>query len=218
MKYFSIYFMIDLKKQDKALYYPSPDNISEVDVPPMQFLMIDGAGNPNTQPRYTEAVQTLYTLAYGIRAISKAQGILYSVMPLEGLWWFENGAPIDGDENYKDQFIWTLLIRQPDHITPTILEEARAVASQKKDKQHLPLDDVRLETYHEGYCVQIMHMGPYSEEEPTIARLHQYMADNGYKHHLKHHEIYLNDPRKVAPEKIKTVIRQSVVRDSAPKK
>lgn len=173
--------MIDLKKQDKALYYPSPDNISEVDVPPMQFLMIDGAGNPNTQPRYTEAVQTLYTLAYGIRAISKAQGILYSVMPLEGLWWFENGAPIDGDESYKDQFIWTLLIRQPNHITPQMLQQARTTASHKKDKRHLPLNDVR-------------------------------MADNGYKHHLKHHEIYLNDPRKVAPEKIKTVIRQSVKR------
>jgi hypothetical protein len=203
---------LDMKKQDKALYYPSAKSVSEVDVPAMQFLMMDGAGNPNTEPRYTEAVQTLYTLAYGIRAISKAQGMVYSVMPLEGLWWFEHGAPIDGDESYKEQFIWTLMIRQPDHITPAMLEEARATVAKKKDKQHLPLGDVRLETYHEGYCVQIMHLGPYAEEEPTIARLHQYMADEGYVHRLKHHEIYLNDPRKVAPEKVKTVIRQPVAK------
>lgn len=203
---------IDLKKQDKPLYNPSAETISEVVVPPMQFLMMDGAGDPNKVPRYTEAVQTLYTLAYGIRALSKAQGTVYSVMPLEGLWWFENGAPIDGNESYKDQFIWALLIRQPDHITPAMLEQARAIARQNKDKQHLPFGDVRIETYNEGLCVQIMHMGTYAEEEPTIARLHQYMADNGYVHHLNHHEIYLNDPRKVAPEKIKTVIRQSVAR------
>lgn len=199
---------LDLKKVDKALYKPSTKAPSIVDVPPMQYLMLDGAGDPNTVPEYQTAVQTLYPLAYSIRALSKAAGTVFTVMPLEGLWWFETGAPIDGDEHFKDKFIWTLMIRQPDHITADMVAEAKINAA--KNKPDLSFDAVRFETYHEGQSVQIMHMGPYAEEKPTIEKLHAFIETNGYQFRSKHHEIYLNDPRKVDPAKIKTVIRQPV--------
>lgn len=199
---------LDLKKTDKQLYYPPADTPIIVDVPPMQYLMMDGSGDPNTVPRYQTALETLYGLAYGVRAISKAAGTVFTVMPLEGLWWFENDEPVDGDENYKDQFIWTLMIRMPDHITPEMLSEARTNTAKKKP--HLPLDEVRFETLHEGKSAQIMHIGPYADEEPTIKTLHTFVADQGFALRDKHHEIYLNDPRKVAPEKIKTVIRYPI--------
>ncbi|MFW5749118.1 MAG: GyrI-like domain-containing protein [Chloroflexota bacterium] len=170
--------------------------------------MIDGAGDPNTVPAYITAVQSLHGLAYGICALSKASGLVYSVMPLEGLWWFATGAPIDGDERCKDKFIWTMMIRQPDHITPALFNEALAASARKKPD--LPFDAVRLETYHEGKSAQILHMAPYSEEEPTISRLHNFIAASGCTIRGQHHEIYLNDPRKVAPEKIKTIIRYPV--------
>lgn len=197
----------DLKKERKDLYNPKTTP-HVVDVPPMQFLMMDGQGDPNTVPIYQTALKTLYGLAYGIRAMSKAAGIVYPVMPLEGLWWFEDDAPIDGDELHKDKFIWTLMIRQPDHVTADMVAEAKVAVAKKKPD--LPLDAVRLESYHEGKVAQIMHLGPYSEEKPTIARLDAFMAENGYAFRPKHHEIYLNDPRKVAPEKIKTVIRHPI--------
>jgi hypothetical protein len=199
---------MDLKQSDKALYNPPSKEPVIVEVPPMQYLMIDGQGDPNTVPAFTAAVQSLYTLSYGIRALSKAAGTVYTVMPLEGLWWFENDAPVEGDEHLNDQFIWTAMIRQPDHITPEMVEQARIAAAKKKPE--LPLDSVRFETYDEGLSAQIMHLGPYSAEKPTIMRLHAFVEDNGYSLRGKHHEIYLNDPAKVAPEKVRTVIRYPI--------
>lgn len=198
---------LDLKKLDKALY-TAPSYPVEIDVPSLQYLMIDGHGNPNTEVSYQVAVQAIYGLAYGIRMICKAMENVFTVMPLEGLWWFETGAPVQGDPNFKDKFFWTLLIRQPEFVTPHTIAKAREMVAKKKT--HLPVESVRLEHYKEGHCVQIMHLGSYDSEVPTIAQLHNYMEKKGYSHRDKHHEIYLNDPRTTAPEKLKTIIRQPI--------
>jgi len=199
----------DMKKTLKHLYAPSAKDVSIVDVPEMHYLMIDGEGNPNTAESYSEAVSALYKVAYAIRAIRKAAGETFTVMPLEGLWAFK-GEPnttfslTDAD---KDRFVWTMMILQPESITPEIFAEARDNVAKKKDAP-ARLKDVRFEAYYEGEAVQIMYFGPYSDEGPTVARLHAYIEENGWQIGKRHHEIYLNDPRKVAPEKMKTVIRQ----------
>jgi hypothetical protein len=205
---------LDMKKTLKTLYAPSAKAVSVVAVPPMNYLMIDGEGNPNTAQSYSQAVETLYGLAYAVRPISKDAGDVYTVMPLEGLWSFKGEANEDFiiTEADKDRFIWTMMILQPDHITPEMVAEAHEIT--RKKKPNLLLHDVRFERYHEGEAVQIMHMGPYATEGPTVARLHQHIAENGWKLSGKHHEIYLSDPRKVAPEKMKTIIRQPFVRES----
>ncbi len=198
---------LDLKRTLKDLYAPSAKDVHVVDVPPMNYLMIDGEGNPNNAPLYQQAVEALYGLAYAIRAVSKADGNVFTVMPLEGLWTLQ-GIPdefvlTDAD---KDQFVWTLMILQPDRITADIVAQARE-KSRKKIAPAL-LEALRFETYHEGESVQVMHIGPYSTEGPTVARLHQHIAENGWTLSGIHHEIYLSDPRKADPEKLKTVIRQ----------
>jgi hypothetical protein len=203
---------IDMKKTLKHLYKPSAKTVSVVDVPPMPYLMIDGSGNPNTSPRYQDAVVALYSLSYAIRAIRKDAGEKYTVMPLEGLWSYEgqSGEVTPLTEADKDTFQWTLMILQPDSITADIVTTAREITREKKDPALL--DNVRFETYHEGKAVQLLHIGSYDDETPAVARLHQYIADNGWSLSGTHHEIYLNDPRKVAPEKLKTVIRQPFTR------
>lgn len=203
---------IDLKKTYHPLYAPATGKVSVVHVPPLPYLMIDGAGNPNTAPAYVEAVQALYSLAYGLRALRKAAGEVFTVMPLEGLWWFaddplENFVITEAD---KDRFLWTMLILQPASITPALVEEARDQVRRKKPEARL--DAVRFDILAEGEAVQIMHLGPYADEGPNIARLHEYIAAQGWQLGGKHHEIYLNDPRKVAPEKMKTIIRQPFTR------
>jgi hypothetical protein len=197
---------LDLKKDLKHLYNPSAKEVVQVDVPPFNFLMIDGAGDPNTAPSYAEAVEMLYTVAYTLKFISKAAGIDYGVMPLEGLWWASNMAEFSMDA--KDDWQWTMMIMQPDHLTADMV--AQAVAQTRAKKNPPALDKLRFETYREGLSAQIMHIGPYAAEAPTIARLHQWIRAQGYTHHGagKHHEIYLSDPRRTAPEKMKTVIRQ----------
>lgn len=203
---------LDMKLTHKQLYAPSAKTVSVVDVPPMSYLMIDGAGNPNTAPRYSQAVEALYTLAYAVRAVRKAAGEPFTVMPLEGLWAFKD-APNETfhlTETDKDRFIWTMMIVLPEGVTADIVAQARENA-RKKNAPAL-LDDVRFERYHEGEAVQILHIGPYSAEGPTVARLHKYIEDNGWSLRATHHEIYLSDPRKVAPEKMKTIIRQPFAR------
>lgn len=202
---------LDLKKTLKHLYAPSAKSVSVVDVPPMNYLLIDGTGSPKSQS-YTDAVEALYPLAYGIRALSKSAGDVYTVMPLEGLWSYEGQEKetFKLSEADKDTFVWTLMILQPDHITPEMVEEARAIV--RKKKAPIALDDVRFECYHEGESVQILHIGSYDDEGENVAKLHQHIKANGWKLGKKHHEIYLSDPRKVAPEKLKTVIRQPFVR------
>lgn len=197
---------IDYKKELKQLYAPSAKEIALVEVPPLQFLMIDGHGDPNTAPEYTMAVETLYALAYALKFKVKRgpSGIDFAVMPLEGLWW---GTGIDWhDAGQRTGWQWTMMIMQPDHSTAELFEQALAETRTKKPV--LALDRVRFERYDEGLAAQILHIGPYAIEGPTIARLHAFIEQQGRALHGKHHEIYLGDPRKTAPEKLRTVIRQ----------
>ena len=199
---------IDLKKEWKQLYRPSAKKVSVVDVPPLQYLMIDGRGNPNTSQEYKEALAALYALAYTIKFMMKKGelGLDYTVMPLEGLWWAEDMAAFSlGD---KDSWLWTAMILVPEVVTQAMVDTAVTEAIRKKNP--LAIGKVRLERLVEGTAVQIMYIGPYADEAPTIANLHQFIDENGYVPRGKHHEIYLSDPRRTAPEKLKTVIRQPV--------
>jgi hypothetical protein len=204
---------LDLKKSLKYLYAPSAKEVEVVDVPSLNYLMIDGEGNPNTSPDYPLAVEALYSMAYGIRGICKDAGDVFTVMPLEGLWEFQGEVAQDFNltEADKDRFIWTLMILQPETVTVEIVAQARENAVRKKPKPAL-LEKVRFESYHEGEAVQIMHIGSYDAEGPNVARLHQHIEANGWQLGGKHHEIYLSDPRKTAPEKLKTIIRQPFTR------
>jgi hypothetical protein len=198
----------DVKKQLKHLYAPSAKEVSIVDVPEMGFLMIDGQGDPNTSREYQEAIETLYTVAYQLKFTVKKRDpeLDYVVPPLEGLWWTEDMG--DFATGNKDAWQWTAMIYQPDHVTRELFEEAVQQVREKKDPAALPL--LRFEPYHEGLSVQIMHIGPYADEGPTIERLHAFAQEKGYRLRGKHHEVYLGDPRRTAPEKLKTVIRQPV--------
>ena len=198
---------IDLRKELRHLYSPSPKEFALVDVPPLSFLMVDGRGNPNTAPEFADAVQALYGLSYSLKFASKKRlDIDYTVMALEGLWWSDRME--DFLSGNKDRWQWTAMMLQPEHITVGMVEEARAELARKRDSA--ALQRVRLERFHEGLSVQILYLGAYADEGPTIARMHAFIADNGYVPDGKHHEIYLGDPRRAAPEKLKTVIRQPV--------
>lgn len=198
---------IDFKKEMKHLYQPSARQFEIVDVPPMHFLMIDGHGDPNTAQAYQQAIEALYAMAYALKFMSKKEkGMDYVVPPMEGLWWVENMAEFSTED--KDAWDWTMMIMQPEGVTPEMFERAFKQVEKKKDLPALP--KLRLETYHEGLSVQILHIGPYAAEGPTIARMHAFIAENGYEPAGKHHEIYLGDPRKVAPEKLKSVLRQPI--------
>jgi hypothetical protein len=200
--------VLDYKKELKHLYQPSAKKFQVVDVPPMNFLMIDGHGDPNTAQEYQDAVEALYGVAYKLKFISKKEsGKDYVVPPLEGLWWAGDMETFTAQRD-KSAWDWTMMIMQPEWITPAIVEEA--VAQMEKAKGLPALSRLRLETYLEGLAVQIMHIGSYNDEGPTIASMHTFAAENGYALAGKHHEIYLSDPRRVAPEKLKTVLRQPV--------
>ena len=183
-----------------------------VDVPDMQFLMVDGTGNPNTSQAYREAIEALYGVAYTLKfQIKKEQAIDYPIMPLEGLWWTEDMQTFSTDN--KENWQWTMMIMQPDQVNAKLFEQAREQVKRKKDSSALA--NTRLQRFHEGAAAQIMHVGPFSAEGPTIARLHAFIREQGYGFdgiEQKHHEIYLSDPRRAAPDKMKTVIRQPVTR------
>lgn len=199
---------LDLKKALKHLYAPSAREVTEVAVPRMQYLMIDGTGNPSTAPAYTEAVEALYAVAYTIKfAIKKGRAIDFPVLPLEGLWWMDDMREFSVEK--KDRWKWTMMIAQPDLVTAADLSGAITEVKRKKDPPALPL--LRFDTLDEGDCAQIMHLGPYADEKPTIQKLHEYIAARGASLCGKHHEIYLGDPRRTAPEKLKTVIRQPFI-------
>ena len=201
---------LDLKKTLKQLYQPSAKDFSVVDVPPLPYLMIDGHGDPNTAAAYVEAVQALYGLAYTLKfQLKKADPALdFGVMPLEGLWWAADMANFAALS--KADWDWTMMILQPDYVTAAEVEAARAEALRKKGGAGgAPgLARVRLETYHEGPAAQIRYFGAYADEGLTIARLHAFIAAQGHTLRGKHHEIYLGDPRRTAPAKLQTVIRQ----------
>jgi hypothetical protein len=179
----------------------------------LSFLMIDGHGDPNTSRDYQHAVQALFTLSYSLKfAIKRSGGANHKVGPLEGLWWAADMSAFDvGDKSAWD---WTAMIRQPAEVTPDLL---RRVIDDVVSKKQLPaLAQVRLESFTEGRAAQILHVGPYSAEGPTIARLHAFIAEQGFDfdhfdpRRQKHHEIYLGDPRRAAPERLRTIIRQPV--------
>ena len=200
---------IDFKKGLKHLYNPSRRDFSVVDVPSMQFLMIDGHGDPNTSQEYQDALGALYGVAYAVKFISKnTLERDYVVLPPEGLWWAEDmkAFTIESDKSAWD---WTMMIMQPDWITQEVVEEAVAQVKEKKDLPALPR--MRFESYHEGLSVQIMHIGPFDDEGPVLARLHnEWIPEKGYLENGTHHEIYLSDPRRVAPERLRTVLRQPI--------
>ena len=201
--------VLDYKKELQHLYRPSTKEFVVVDVPPMKFLMIDGHGDPNTAQEYADAVEALYAVAYRLKFMSKQEsGTNYVVPPLEGLWWAEDMETFTTHRD-KSAWDWTMMIMQPEWITQEMFEQAVAQVAKKKDLPALPR--LRLETYHEGPSAQIMHVGSYDDEGPVLARLHtEFIAENGYEEAGKHHEIYLSDPRKVAPEKLKTILRQPI--------
>jgi len=197
---------IDFKKQLKHLYMPPKKDFTIVDVPPMNFLMADGHGDPNTSAEFQEIAEALYAMSYTLKFAAKSQGMEYVVPLLEGLWWAEDMSAFSlGD---KTKWFWTLMIMQPDWVTAERVDQARSEVARKKAPPGL--SRVRFETYHEGLSVQILYVGTYADEIPTIARMHAFIEAQGYEPSGKHHEIYLGDPRRAAPDKLKTVIRQPV--------
>jgi hypothetical protein len=205
---------IDLKKENKELYDPSAKEVSIVDVPKMNFLMIDGEGDPNTSQEYQAAIEALFPVSFSVKFISgKENSQDYVVMPLEGLWWVENMEDFSIQD--KSSWKWTAMIRQPDFITKDMIKKAKEEVEKKKNPT--ALSRIKFESLHEGLSVQIMHIGPYSEEGPTIKKLHNFIGDKGYEFDgsmpgEKHHEIYISDVRRTKPERLKTVIRQPIKR------
>lgn len=205
---------IDYKKEYKDLYLPKQNPVL-IDVPAMNFIMVNGKGSPQSA-EYQAAIQTLYTLTFTIK-MSKMSGqqpedyFEYVVPPLEGLWWIEGGA---FDMNEKSEWLWTSMIRQPEFVTPNVFEWA--VSECKRKKTEVNVSSASFVTFTEGLSVQLMHIGPYSAEPESLAKIDDYIENNNLINDVgivrKHHEIYLSDPRKVLPEKIKTVLRIPVSR------
>lgn len=199
---------LDLKQEAKHLYKPSAKQPEIVDVPPMNFLLIDGVGDPNKSQAFLDAVQALNSASFTLKfSIKKQRDTDYTVMPTEGLWWTERLEDFRIDQ--PDNWIWTIMIRQPDFINA---EDVSAAIAQVKAKKKLPaLDLIRFDTYHEGRSAQIMHIGPYGVAEiPTVERLDRFIGEQGEKMTGKHHEIYISDPNRAAPEKLKTIIRHPI--------
>jgi hypothetical protein len=193
---------IDYKKEYKDWYIASASQVKIVQLPALNYLMVDGHGDPNTTPEYQQAVEALYALAYAIKfKVKKGEtGLDFSVMPLEGLWWVPDMSRFTQDR--KDDWDWTMMILQPPLVTPQLV---LSVLSEVRLKKNLPgLARIHFENYLEGRAAQVMHIGPYSAEAATIASLHTFIESQGYSRRGKHHEIYLNDPRKTAPAKLHT--------------
>jgi hypothetical protein len=197
--------VIDFKKELKSFYQPSAKEIAEVTVPSMNFLMIDGEGDPNTSQAYADAIEALYAVAYALKFMIKkgTLAIDYGVMPLEGLWWVDDMSQFSVAD--KSGWKWTMMIAQPDFVTREMVDQA--VVDITKKKNPAAIGRMRFESFHEGLCAQIMHIGPFSEEGPVIERLHHHIDAKSHRRG-KHHEIYLSDIRKAAPSQWKTVIRQ----------
>lgn len=194
---------VDFRKELKDFYNPSAKEVSFVDVPDMNFLLIDGQGAPASQT-YVASIQTLYPLAYTLKFIvKKNRGIDYGVLPLEALWWADDMSKFQTMQ--KDEWKWTSMIMQPKYVTESDFKGA----IEKVQKKNLPaIGKVRFECFHEGKAAQLMHIGPYSDEAKNIQRIHDVIKASGYQLSGKHHEIYISNPDKTALEKLKTVIRQ----------
>lgn len=196
---------IDLKKELKHLYQPSAKEVVQVEVPTFRFLMIDGEGDPNTSQKYAEAVESLFSVSYTAKFMVKkgAQGIDYAVMPLEGLWWSDDLSAFVANDRSK--WKWTMMIMQPHFVEEAVIQAA--IVEVKRKKALPAVAALRLENLSEGRCAQILHVGPFSEEGPTIQRVHDFI---GARSALagKHHEVYLSDIRRASPDKWKTILRQ----------
>jgi hypothetical protein len=209
---------LDLKKELKYLYAPSAKKVGIVDVPAFKFVMIDGEIEPGETPgsseSYRNAIGALYGVSYTLKFMSKLRQtdpLDYTVMALEGLWWTDAG---DFSFTAEDPWLWTMMMLQPDHIGEAMFQEGLQKAKEKaasKGEENPAIDELRFESFQEGLCMQIMHIGPYSEEPRTIEKMEAFAAENGYQKSGKHHEIYLGDPRRARPERLKTILRQPVI-------
>jgi len=197
---------IDYKKELKHLYRPSAKKVEAVDVPRMNFLMIDGKGDPSTSQDFKDAIGVLYPLSYTLKfMIKKGEiGVDYGVLPLEGLWWADDMSSFVDDR--REHWQWTLMIMQPELVTEEMVQEANKQVLKKKNPVSLPL--VRFESFEEGKVAQIIHIGPFSEERPTIEKIHTFIEERGSQRRGKHHEIYLSDIRRTAADNLRTIIRQ----------
>jgi len=196
---------IDLKKELKYLYQPSAKEVVQVNVPSMNYLMVDGQGDPNNSQEFSDAVEALFAVAYAVKFMIKKGplAIDYGVMPLEGLWWADDMSKFSIED--KSNWKWTLMIMQPDFVIKEMIESA--ISNVRKKKDPAVISKLRFEALSEGKCAQILHVGPFSEEGPTVDKVHEFIDSRG-KRIGKHHEIYLSDIRKADPAKWKTVIRQ----------
>ncbi len=194
-----------MKKDLKHFYHASAKDVADVDVPAFNFLMIDGKGDPGSSATYAQAVEALFTVSYTAKFIVKKgpQAIDYAVMPLEGLWWADDMSAFTAND--KASWQWTMMIMQPAFVESAVLERAISQVDKKKNLPALPL--LRLESFTEGRCAQILHVGPFSEEGPTVQRVHDHIDARAMRSG-KHHEIYLSDIRRADPRKWKTIIRQ----------
>ena len=203
---------IDLKKELKYLYAPSAKKVQVVEVPEFSFVMLDGriqpGETPETSQEYRDAFGALLGVSYALKFMSKLREtdpIDYTVMALEGLWWTDTG---EFDINKREEWRWTMMVMQPEHITEEMYGEA---LRQVKERRPNPaLSKLRFERFHEGLCIQMMHIGPYADEPRTIEKMKTFTLENGYRHRGKHHEIYLGDPRRAKPERLRTILRQPV--------
>lgn len=197
---------LDLRKSLKQLYQPRAGEVVDVDVPAMNFLMIDGRGDPNTSKDYAGAVEALFSLSYTLKFMVKkgAPAVDYAVMPLEGLWWVDDMSRFSTAD--KSNWQWTAMIMQPEFVTQALVRDALAELQRKKNLD--ALSRLRFEAFAEGRCAQTLHVGPFSAEGPTIERVHAFIAAAGCKRVGKHHEIYLSDIRRADPARWKTVVRQ----------
>ncbi|MHB8288420.1 MAG: GyrI-like domain-containing protein [Acidimicrobiales bacterium] len=197
----------DIKKDRKDLYAPRAGGFEIVEVPPLDFLMVDGHGDPNTSIAYHEAIEALYGASYSVRSVAKARlGKLNTIGPLEGLWSADDLTAFRKRD--KSAWDWTMMIAQPEWVTAALVEEALSAARKKR----LPaLGLIRLEHYAEGRSVQILHVGAYDDEGPTLERLHRdFLPASGFVPRGRHHEIYLSDARRTEPARLKTILRQPV--------
>ena len=198
---------IDLTKEHKDLYHAAAGKPVVVEVPTFKILAVDGRGDPNTSKDYAAAIEALYAVAYKLKFASKQDGFDFKVMPLEGLWWADDPAAFATGN--RDEWHWRMYIVVPDFVTGPAFNDA--VGDVAKGKNPAALGKVVFQTFHEGPAAQILHVGPFAAEAPTIETLHYFIRETGHSFDgqtEKHHEIYLSDPRRTAPEKLRTIIRQ----------
>ena len=189
--------------------YDAREQPALVEVPTISYLMVDGHGDPNGSQTFKQGVEALYAVAYALkfRVRKLPDGIDFAVMPLEGLWWIPNARVWDFDD--KSDWDWTLMVAQPPIVTPELVSEAIAAVRGKKKLR--ALDDVRFEPFDEGRCAQVLHRGPFAAERPTLERLYDFVKREGFMPVGKHHEVYLTDPQRTAPARMRTIVRQPVV-------